>query len=57
MTVCRYESHYVELSFLCYPYEILKKIFFDYLILPSIDTFIGLIIYLKISDYFTTHRW
>ena len=25
--------------------------------LPSVDTLIGLVIYLKNSDYFTTHRW
>ena len=34
-----------------------KITFFDYSILPSVDTLIGLVIYLKISNYFTTHRW
>lgn len=58
VTVCRYESHTVGLSFLCHPYEILKNaVFFDHLILPSVHTLIGLVICLKISHYFTTHRW
>ena len=58
VTVCRYESQALGLSFLCHPYEILKKdTFFDCSILSSVDTLIGLVIYLKISNYFTTHRW
>ena len=49
-TVCCYESHTVVLSFLCHLYENLKNVvFLDHYILPSIDTLIGLAIYLNFS--------